>query len=407
MFKMAWRNVWRNKRRTLLTIAAVAFSILLLNTMMSMQEGTYSAMLEHATEIWNGKLRVFARGYFGHESITRSFKIPEELVKYLNSRKKLRWTERIDGFALVSFKDKTYGASITGINVKREKRTSSLWEKVAEGRFLKEGEKGKAVLGIKLAKNLKVKVGDKIAVVAQGKDGSIGAKLFEIIGILKTSIFEIDRSKIIISIEDADELFSMGGYVTTVVIYFPTDKIKLETVKGEVERVVAGTGLEVVDWKQLMPEILELIEFDRSSGYVFYVILIMIVAFGLLNTIYMAVFERRKEFAVLRAIGMKTGKIVRLIILESIYIAFTGALAGFLLSWPIILYFVNKPIKLGGEWAELMESFLFEPALYFKFSPWVTAVLSLLVLFVAVTMAIFPALRAVRENLAEQLKFEK
>ncbi len=406
MFKLAWRNIWRNKRRTLLTVAAIGFSILLLNTMMSMQEGTYNAMLEHATEIWNGKLRIFARGYFGHESLTRSFIPPKEVIDYLKAHPQLHWTPRIDGFALVSFKDKTYGASITGIDLEREKQVSILWKKIFKGRFLEKGDRGKAVIGVKLAKNLRVGIGDKIAVVAQGRDGSIGAKLFEIVGLLKTSILELDRMKILISIEDADEIFSMAGHITTIVLYFPTDHIKLEQVKAELQQV-AGKELEIIDWKQMMPEVLEMIEFDRSSAYIFYALLVLIVAFGLLNTIYMAVFERRKEFAILRAMGMKRARILLMIILESIYIAAIGAVAGFLLSWPIVLYFVDHPIRFSGKTAELMESFLFEPAMYFKFAPWVAGVLSLLTFAVAVAMAIFPAIRAVRENLAEQLKFEK
>ncbi|MCP2519646.1 FtsX-like permease family protein [Candidatus Aminicenantes bacterium AC-708-M15] len=406
MFKIAWRNIWRNKRRTLLTVGAILFSVFLLSSMGSMQEGTYANMLENATKVWDGKLRIFAKGYFQRESLSKSFYVTEELKKLLNLFK-INWAERVDGFALVSYKDKTYGASVTGINIQREKNTTFIHSKIIKGRFLESGEKGIAVIGDKLADNLKVKIGDEIAVIAQGKDGSIGAKLFKIIGIFRSQILELDRSKILINIEDADELFSMYGSVTTVVIYFPKEKEKLEYIKYNLEKNLNNTNLEVIDWKEILPELLELIEFDRVSGYMMYAILIIIIAFGLLNTIYMTVFERRKEIAVLRAIGMRRLKIVLMIIFESIYISVIGAVAGFIISFPVIYHFKSNPIKISGKLAEMYESFMFIPEIHFIFSIKLILYISAIIIFISVTMAIFPSLRAVRENLADQLKFEK
>ncbi|MFQ6082998.1 MAG: ABC transporter permease [Candidatus Aminicenantia bacterium] len=406
MFKLAWRNIWRNKRRTILTISAIAFSIFLLSIMLSVQEGSYSAMLENATKIWNGKLRIFKKGYFGRESLSKSFKLTASLKEKLNALPG-SWTERTDGFALVSYGDKTYGASITGIEPSRETKTTDIYKKVVKGRFLKPGDREVAIIGEKLAKNLKVELGDKIAVIAQGRDGSIGAKLLEIVGIFKTSILNLDSSKILINIRDSDELFSMDENITTLVIYFLEEKFKLKDLKEKLKSEIGVDSLEVIDWREIMPEVLEMIEFDRASGYIFYGILILIVAFGLLNTIYMTISERRKEIAVLRAIGMRKGKIVKMVILESIHISMIGSLIGFLLSYPIILYFESHPIRVSGKWAEMFESFLFEPAYYFKLSPKVLIYLALLILSVSVLMAIGPASKAVRENLADQLKFEK
>jgi ABC-type lipoprotein release transport system permease subunit len=406
MFKIAWRNIWRNKRRTFLTIAAILFSVFLLSTMGSMQEGSYANMLESATKVWDGKLRIFARGYFERESLSKSFLVTQELRKLLNSCR-IKWAERIDGFALVSYKDKTYGASITGINTQREKETTFIHTKIIKGRFLKPSEKGSAVIGNKLADNLKVKIGDKIAVIAQGKDGSIGAKLFKITGIFRTQMLDLDRAKILVSLEDANALFSMNNSVTTIVIYFPKGEIKLKNIKKELENNLSDNNLEVIDWKEILPELLELIEFDRVSGYIMYGILILIIAFGLLNTIYMTVFERRKEIAVLRAIGMRRARIVLMIILESVYISVIGAIMGFITSFPIISHFKSNPIRISGKLAEMYESFKFVPELHFIFSVKLILYISVIIMFISVIMAIFPSLRAVRENLADQLKFEK
>ncbi|MGQ9617943.1 MAG: ABC transporter permease [Candidatus Aminicenantia bacterium] len=342
MFKIAWRNIWRNKRRTILTILAIFFSVFLISSMVSIQEGTYKNTLEKITKIWNGKLIIFAKGYFGRESLNKSFLVNKNLIEKLNSLN-INWTERIDGYALASYGYKTYGVSITGINSGREVKVTELKEKIIEGAFLGKGKRGYALLGEKLAKNLKIKIGEEVAVIAQGRDGSIGAKLFKVAGIFRTHVIEIDRAKIIVNLEDADEVFSMGGRVTTTVIYFSEHENNLEGIKSFLQRELNEEGLEIVDWRDIMPEILELIEFDRASGYIAYLILLKIVGFGLMNTIYMIVFERRKEIGVLRAVGMSGKKIILLIIIESIYMGLIGAISGFLFSYPVIYYFSNHP----------------------------------------------------------------
>ena len=156
-----------------------------------------------------------------------------------------------------------------------------------------------------------------------------------------------------------------------------------------------------------MPEVLELIEFDRISGYLIYAILIIIIAFGLLNTIYMAIFERRKEIGVLRAIGMKRLKITSMVIIEEIYMGIIGAIIGFALSYPVILHFKSNPIRIGGKFGEMYESFMFIPEIHFLLSYKLITYIAIIIMAVSVFMAIIPSLRAVRENLADQLKFEK
>ncbi|MGB8951435.1 MAG: FtsX-like permease family protein [Candidatus Aminicenantales bacterium] len=406
MFKIAWRNLWRNRRRTSLTMAAVAFSVFFLNFMMSLQEGSYGMMLKSSTKTWNGKLRIFRKSYFGRESLSKSFVMDDNLRRKLDSLN-LNWTERIDGFALVSFENRTYGASITGLDPMREIKTTSIHTKLIEGRFLNEGEKNSTLLGDKLAENLNLRLEDEIAVVAQGKDGSIGAKLLKVKGIFRTGMVELDRSKMITVLEDADELFSMDGTVTSAVLYFERGQKEINRIKETINEWLGGTDLEVLDWKEIMPEALELIEFDRISGYLMYAVLVIIIAFGLLNTVHMAVYDRKKEIAVLRAIGMKRVKLARMIISETVFLSAIGAVAGFILSYPVILYFKSHPIRLSGKVAEVMESFMFIPELHVALSFKVMFFLSVCVLIVAVVMTVFPSMRAVRENLAGQLKFEK
>ncbi|MCD6454232.1 MAG: ABC transporter permease [Candidatus Aminicenantes bacterium] len=399
MYKVAWRNLWRNKRRTILTISAIAFSVLVLIFMLSIESGTYEYTKDYATKIWNGKARIFKKGYFQKETITKSFTVDKKLKKLLESTS-FSWCKRIDGYGLVSFGDKTYGASISGIEPERE--ISAISKKIREGKYI--NSTGQVLVGWRLAKNLKVKVGDKIAILVQGRDGSLGAKLLEITGIFKTGVLDLDRGKVITTLEDADELFSMGGRVTTVVLYSKTrdfDK-KLNSLEKKLP-----PELELVTWQKMMPELLEMIEFDRAGAYIMYLILIMIVAFGLLNTLYMSTFERRKELAVLRAIGLTKGEVRALILKESFFLALLGTITGILISLPVVIYFVKHPIKVGGKMAEFFESLLFAPLMPALLSWKIFAGVSVIIFIFAIIMAIFPGIRVTREELSQQLRFEK
>ncbi len=399
MFKLAWRNLWRNKRRTIITSLAVGFAVFLMVFMLSIEHGTYNYTKDYATKIWNGKARIFKKGYFKKETITKSFAPDEELKRALQ-KAGVNWCLRIDGFGLVSLGEKTYGVSISGVEPGRE--ISRLREKVKEGRFLERA--GEAVLGWRLARNLKASVGDKIAVLVQGRDGSLGAELFEVVGTFKSGVLELDRAKVLIPLSDADRLFSMGGTVTTVVIYF---KGKKESeVLSEIKKSLPE-GLEVVPWQKLMPELLEMIEFDRAGAYIMYFILILIVAFGLLNTLFMAAFERRKEIAVMRAVGIRKGEIRKMVMEEAFLISALGVIIGQLASLPLVIYFHYNPIKLGGKMAELYEAFEFAPIMPTLISWRILVGVAGVVFFFALFVALFPAFRITKEELARQLRFEK
>ena len=398
MFKLAWRNLRRNPRRTAITSAAIGFAVFLITFMLSIEHGTYRYTENYATGIWNGKARIFRKGYFQKETLSRSFKPSPELISLLRGSG-LEWCLRITGFGLVSFGDKTYGASITGLQPSRE--ISKIRNKILRGRFLRG--RGEAVVGWRLARNLGVSPGERVAVLVQGRDGSLGAKLFDVVGVFRTGVIDLDREKVLISLSDADELFSMGGRVTSVVLYSERD---FEEKIGPIEEALGGE-LEIIPWQKMMPELLEMIDFDRAGAYTMYLILLLVVIFGLLNTMLMAAVERRKEIGVMRAVGIPKGKIGLLLAEESLLTSLAGVVLGEVLSLPLLLYFHSHPIKLGGKMAEVYESFQFAPVMPALLSWEIFAVVGAGVLLLSLFVAIFPVARVLREDLAHQLRFEK
>lgn len=396
MFKLSWKNLWRNPRRTLITSFAVGFAVFFLVFMLSIEHGTYQYTKDYSTEIWNGKARIFRKGYFQRETITKSFKLPPGVEKALN-HSRVHWCRRIEGYGLVSFKDKTYGASISGVETSRE--FSGIRKRMVQGRFL-QGP-GEAVLGWRLAKNLRIPLGEKIALLVQGRDGSLGAELYKVVGIFNTGVVDLDRGKTLIPLQDADRLFSMGGEVTTVAIHYRGKK-DLSPIKNSLPE-----NLELIPWQRIMPELLEMIEFDRAGAYIMYFILLIVVIFGLLNTLYMAAFERRKEVAVMRAIGIGKGRILRIMMGEALFISVIGVLIGEALAFPLVFYFNRNPIKISGEMAEVYQSLNFAPVMPTLLTWKIFVGVGTLVCLFALLASLPPAARVLSESLVSQLRFEK
>ncbi len=396
MFKLSWRNLWRNTRRTLITSFAIGFAVFFLVFMLSIEHGTYQYTKDYATEIWNGKGGIFKKGYFKRETITKSFHLTPALKEKLQNSG-VRWCRRIDGFGLVSFGDKTYGASVSGVEAGRE--FSGIKKRMIKGRFVSSC--GEAILGKSLAKNLGVSPGEKIAVLVQGRDGSLGAQLYEVVGIFKSGVMDLDRGKILITLGDADRLFSMNGEITEVALYYRGKKNLSSLINSLPE------NLEFIPWQRMMPELLEMIEFDRAGAYLMYLILLVIVAFGLLNTLFMAAFERRKEVAVMRAVGVGKGKVLRMMLGEAFLISILGIFIGEALSLPLVLYFHAHPIKISGQMAEVYQSLNFAPVMPALLTWKIFAGVAFLVCLFSVAVSVLPGLKITSEPLAHQLRFEK
>lgn len=398
--KMAWRNIWRNPRRTLLTVLAITFACVLLIFMLSFQFGSYATMINSSVRIRTGHLQIQARDYRKNRKIQSVVPDPWAVARVLERIPAVKaYTFRANAFALVSSADRTYGVMITGIDPDREARISTLARTVRQGRYLSDRPVGNgmagALIGRLLARNLKVKVGDELTVLGQGRDGSVAATVLKVQGIFASGQDAMDRSTIQMPLKAFQSVFSMEGAVHEVVV-MAQNLADVPSLKADIARRLSGipgdTHLVVLDWMQLMPGLQQAIHMDLISGAVFYLILIMVVAFSILNTFLMSILERTHEFGIMMAMGAKPGRLTRLVLTESVGMTLVGILAGMVTGCLLTGYFMAHGLDLGAS-SEILRQFGIPSLFYPRLTPLSATAGPAAVFVITLLAALYPALR--------------
>ncbi len=405
--KLAWRNVWRSKRRTLLTLLTIMIGCAMIILFNSIATGGHEQMIEDAVALNVGHIQIHEKGFWDNLTIDYAFEPSPELLELLSKDPRIKsFTERVIAGGLLSFNDSTRGMMIQGIDPEKEQQVCNLHTKIHPGgRFLTSEDTTHAVIGNVLAKNSGTAVGDKIAMISQGFDGSIAAERFTIVGIFESGNPEYDRGLILIPLAQAKETFSMMGFVHSIVIRLDNSS-DLSKVKEKITSLTSQgeTELEVMGWEELMPELVQFIVMDDMSAYIFDFILFMVVAFGILNTIQMSVFERTREFGVMLSIGTLPNQVTFMIMLESVIISFLGIFLGVIMGYSISWYFQVNPLDYSSYAEEMAVwgiSTMIFPA---KTTLLNVTVTSLLTFILGVLFSVFPARRAAKLNPIEAIR---
>ncbi len=337
--RLAWRNLWRHPKRTLLTTGAMVFSNVLLVFMISMQFGMYGLMVENGLKVFTGHMQIQAPGYKDDPKMRLTVPDALDLAARVRLEDGLLASARGSTFALASSEDRTYGIAVLGVEPDHEPEVSSLPGLIKEGRYLGEAFAQEIVIGRTLARNLKVELGDELTLLGSGVDGSFAAAVLEIVGIFDTGVVDVDRAISAIPIATFQDVFFMQGAAHMVVITTPSlDDVA--AAKLVVEGLLpADDNIVVHDWDALEPGLKQTIKADISSAAFTYFILVILVAFSVLNTQTMSVLERTHEFGIVMALGLKPGRLGRLVLLESGLMGGMGALFGILVGGAITGYF--------------------------------------------------------------------
>ncbi len=359
--------------------------------MRGIQLGTYALNYKTALEQFSSYVQIQKKGFQQNPSLNKSFLYDEALQSKLNNIPEVpAYTPRVYADGLISYKDVSLGASIFGIAPEKEKRVTTLFEKIRKGKFFEGDSSNKIVLGEILLENLKAEVGDTIVILAQGYDGSLANQKFIISGSIKIGQKEFDAMAVFMGLEAAQYMLGMGKQINVIAV----DANGLKNA-DEVQKILSlninNDNLAVLLWKDVVPELEQLIQFDNVSGIFFLGILIVIVAFGILNTILMSVTERFKEFGVQLAIGMPNKNLVKLVYLETIFLTLMGLILGNIIGYAINYYLVQNPILLGGELSKVYEEYNFLPELISSLDISIFFNVSLSIIIISVISSIYPA----------------
>jgi putative ABC transport system permease protein len=401
---MAWRNLWRQKRRTWLTATAMIFSNVLLVFMIALQFGTYDMMIENTLQGFSGYLQVQAEGYQDNPKLETSIPAVRDLVAEIQQAlPTAHVTGRAAAFALASSELRSLGIQLVGVQPELERPVSNIPGLVKQGRYLEPGKAPEIVLGSVMARNLKVDLGAEITLLGSGRDGSFAAGVVTVVGVFETGSPEMDRSLAEVPLGYFQDTFAMGDAGNSIAI--AVDELKqVPAAVTMANRVIAGhQGLVVLDWNELHPGLRQAIRADLSSGWFMYGVLIILVAFSVLNTQLMSVMERTREFGVISALGIRPRRLAELIMLETALMALIGMGIGLFLGWLVALYFHANGFSYPGM-DEVARRFNLPGKMY----PSITLGTMLLgpaVVFVfCLLAAVYPALRLFRLRPVEAMR---
>jgi len=360
--QIAWRNIWRNRKRTMITISSVTLAVVLAVFMRSFQEGTYAKMIDNAIGDFSGFVQVHQKDYWNDKTIDNGIEVNKKLLDEILSVENVEGVNlRLESFSLASNNNSTKGTLIMGIDPEKEEQMLKLKKKMIEGEYLKADDKA-IILGSKLASYLKIEVGDTLVLLGQGHWGQSAVGAFHVKGILKMPSPDIDRQIVFMPLTLAQDYFSFENGVTSLVVKFENSELT-EEITSAINSRIDTTQYLAMTWHDMSPEMLQQIEGDRVGGILMIAILYMIIAFGVFGTVLMMAEERKKEFAIMVAIGMQKTKLMLISFYEATLMNSVGILIGIIITIPLVVYFHYFPIEMSGESADSIEKIGVEPVL--------------------------------------------
>jgi putative ABC transport system permease protein len=341
---LAWRNVWRNRRRSVVTMLAMGFGLVAMISYAALITGYLHGMERNVLDLEVGDVQVFALDYQDRPSLYTRVPDPAELVERLEEAGHPA-SARLLGSGLAAAGDNSAGVALRGVDVERDRRVSQVGEHVEHGQWLDAGEPTGVVLGRRLANILGVSPGDELVVVSQAADGSMANELFEVRGILRGIADNVDRAGVYMTTDAFRELMELPDGAHQLIVRRLPGQTLAET--GEAVRAIAPE-LDVMTWRELMPMLASML--DSSEGAMIFMFVIVCIAIGIviLNAVLMAVFERIREFGVLKALGVGPGTVLSIIVMEVGIMTALATCVGMLCSWPLLWYLTVHGIDLGN-----------------------------------------------------------
>lgn len=395
LFRLAWRNIWRNKRRTLITMASILFAVLFATFMEAMQKGAWDHMISSVVNYYFGFVQVHEKGYWDEQSIDKAFPFVDSLKQLGAKTTEIKDVlPRIESFALASTGENTSGVMVIGIDPVAENSMTSLESRISKGTYLESGEAA-ALVAEGVAKNLGLDLGDTIVLISQGYHGVNAAGKYPIKGLVNFGSPDLNKQMVYLPLKEAQSFYGAPGLVTSVALKLDRQE-DIKSVIRALDNGLDTATYEVMDWKEMLPDLVQAKTVDSAGNIIIYFILYLIIAFGIFGTILMMAKEREYEFGVLISIGMHRFQLGITVWLEVVMLGLLGALAGILASLPLVWYFHVYPIRFTGDYAAAMEAFGFEPIFPTLLEPHIFLQQALLVLILTALLAIYPLYKLIR-----------
>jgi len=354
-----------------------------------MQLGSYDRMIENSVRFYTGYIQIHKSGYWADKVIDNSFQYDAGKLDQVNQiNGVLTYVPRLESFALSSYKNQTKGGLVMGVDPEREDDLTRVKNKLVDGDYLQSVDDG-ILLSHGLATYLKAAVGDTIVLLGQGYHGANAAGLFPVRGIVKFAMPQQNSQLIYMTLTKAQWFYGADGLITSAALVID-DADAASRITKQIRKIFDGEAYEVMDWKELVPDLVQSIELDSISGKVMLWILYLVIGFGMFGTYLMMTAERQYEFGVMIAVGMRRLRLQTIVFLEIAMMTAIGVVVGILLSLPALTYFHFNPIYFGEEAAKAIENFGVEAVYAFSLNPVIFTNQAYAIFIMAIVLAGYP-----------------
>lgn len=407
--QMAWRNVWRRKRRTLITASSIGFGVLLAATFTGMAVYMYGNMIDASAATGFGHVTLEPLGYNRtptlDKRLTDTTRLRQQVLEEPGVTAALI---RITGQAMFASAAKSVGGMFLAIDPQQESATYNLLiRSLIEGDVFPAKDGIGVVVGRKLADKLNLRLGKKLVYTTTDANGEIVSEIARVSGIFATGVNEIDSGLVLLPIDRVRQVLAYGPDEASLLAVMLGDQRKAGQLQKRLESRLAGAEREVLSWRQTQADLAGMITIDGSSNYISQFLVALLIAAGVLNTLLMSVLERRREFGVMLAIGMSSRQLFRLIMVESIWLALIGLSIGILLTsplyWYLDVYGWDISSLLGGE-DYSVSGVLVDPVMRIRLHVETIATILSVVFGLALLSGVYPAWRAGRIPPIESLR---
>ncbi len=405
---LARRNLWRHKRRTLITASSIAFGVLLAVTFTGAGDYFYTRMIDAGSNMGMGHISVMAHDFNRAPSSKKRLHQAESLKQAVEQFANVKSVaSRIQGQAMFSSARKSIGGVFFAIDPQQENSDNNLFVKaMVEGDMLSSASGSSIVLGTELAKKLKLKIGKKVVYTTTDKNGDIVSAIARVSGLFKTGADEIDGSVAVLPLNKVQQVLDYQPDEVSVLAVILSDQRNSDLLREQMQAMPQFADVEVLNWQQTQPDLAGMIAVDKSSNYISQLLIALLVAAGILNTMLMSVLERRREFGVMMAVGMSARNLFVLVMLESFWLALLGLIIGVIVTTPWFLFMSQTGLDLTAAYGDGFSfgGVLLDPI--FKIRLFKESIIAILIgLFsLALLSGAYPAWQAGRVAPVESLK---
>jgi putative ABC transport system permease protein len=387
---LAWRNLWRKKRRTFISVSSILFAVVLAISLMSLIEGTREVMIETIVTNSTGHLQVQDALYHDEPSMDHALEYCEEIKSTLAAfSSDISYTvPRIQGFCLGAKETGTRGVYVMGIVPEKENRMNDLSSKLVEGKMFADTDQF-AVIARGVANLLDLTVGDSIILMGQGFQGMTAAGIYKVGGVVEFNMPEQNNTLVYLPLKEAQQFFSAPDRLNSLIIMVDDERVVddlAESLRAELD----PEWFAVKTWEELLPDAIAALEARDAQVKVFAWILYIVAGFGIFGTIITMMYERLREFGILLSIGLKRTQLSAICLLETIFMGLLGVFAGIAIGYPIMYWLNKNPIPLNDDLAEVMLDMGFEPVLPFSVAPDIFIYQGITIFFIALIVSLYP-----------------